>query len=388
MLPPLPVAMRGYRRKTAAAIAATALLLAACGGGAGGGSAPLPEVQPSALSLLWKAKVGGMAPLLQPALIDGRICTVSQGGLALLTEVADGSQTRLPPVEGESGYTAGAGCRGDIVAAVSGSGWLRVIHAEQGLLWQQDLKTRVYGAPLLANGRVFVVGLDGRVLAYTLRKGREVWRHVSASTAVRTPLESAAVIHNDTLFAGLAGGALVALDPSSGRVKWENEVAAPAGGYNEVANILDVATPAAYGSRVCAAAYQSAVACFNVRSGERLWSQPLAAYTRAAFSADGRWLFATDSGGALHRFDAASGELHWRQETGQALSAPLFAGGHVLAGDGSGALHVFDAASGERVASLNLNGGAVIHLSALPAQPGEFIALSAGGWLHRLRLDL
>lgn len=373
--------------------AAAALLLTACGG--------VPEKTLAAqadFALQWSAITGEMSSFSQMGLMAHgkpgakgmRVCTVSRSGAVRVFSVADGEmlyQVLLPLIRGEV-VTAGAECGGDIIAAVSGDGVLHVRQIGGGELWTQDMNARVFGAPLLANKKLFVLGLKGRLVAYTQRQGRELWRYASPrESRLRTPLDSAPVLDDGVLYAGLNDGILVALDESNGRVLWENIVALPSGN-NAVANLLDVTTPVAGAGRVCAVAYQGGVACFT-RGGERLWSYALSGRTRAAMDDKAETVFVSDIDGALHAFDAQTGALRWRVETAaESLSAPLVVGGKVLVGDGEGNVHAFFADSGEAAALLQVAKGAVVHLRRLPGSGGgsDVLILTQDGQVARLQV--
>ena len=329
-------------RKLSKRLGAAALLfaLAACGGGSGGAqkvtlTKAATETRTATLEVQWQAEAGTMSALLQVALTDdgAQICTVSQGGRVHRFAAADGKAARDDfNLNAAEEITAGIGCAGETAAAISADGILHVQHAARGKLWAKDLRTRAFAAPLLAGGKLFALGLDGRLLAYTQRSGRELWRYVSPRrTPLRTPLDSSPVLADGALYIGVNSGVVIALNPANGRVLWENSVALP-GGSNAIANILDVTTPAVSRRRVCATAYQGGVSCFTRADGERLWHHALSAQVRAAFGAKGERLFVSEAGGDLYGFRAADGSVLWRTATAMQLSAPLAAGELVLVG--------------------------------------------------------
>lgn len=384
-------AMRRQINRTATAC--LLLALTACGGGSGKTpplqlSKPAEESRTASLHLRWQVNVGNMSPLLQPALnADGsRVCTISRSGQVQMRATADGSETRAAfNLHTAEEISAAAGCDGDIAAAVSADGTLHVHHATRGELWTLPLHTRAYAAPLLASGRLFVLGLDGRLRALTQRKGRELWRYDSPrEKTLRTPLESSPVLAGKVLYVGVNSGVLIALTPSNGRVLWENAVSLP-GGNNAIANILDVTTPAVSRTRVCATAYQGGVACFARGDGTRLWHTPLSAQVRATFDESGDRLFVSESSGVLHAFHADNGKVLWRTPTARQLSAPLASKEVVLVGDDSGRVHAFFADNGNYATAVQIGGGKVLHLQQLP--DGDVLVLSQGGRLTRLQVS-
>ena len=369
------------------AIGGLMLALAGCGGAA---VKPLPLSQQATLTVEWEYDTGGMAPFLVPATYadNSRLCTLSQSGQVFFIDAATGDLVYAPgqmPNESYDYYTAGTACSGSIIAGVTGDGWLHVYDLFDGLLWQKNLNTRVFGAPRIADGKLFVVGLDGRLLAFSLKLDRELWRYVSPlENRVRTPLDSAPQVAGDTLYVGLDNGALVALNPLDGRVRWKNIITRPTGS-NAILDILDVTTPLVGGDIVCASAHLTGIACFDRDNGQRLWYRALSVYTRVALASDGSRVFAADRDGVLYGFSAAGNEL-WRNETGRVLTAPPLAlADMVLAGAEDGKVYLFDGASGAAVTELQAGASEIIHM--LPLTADAALALTLGGQLFRLKLN-
>lgn len=355
-------------------------------------SRPIQKDRPVTLELEWETDVGNMALLMRMTVdpAGAHICTLSSAGTAQHIDAATGARTRLAlslPYADADYYTAGAACRDDIVAAVSENGWLRVYDWTEGLLWQTNLKTHVYGAPLITEGKLYVVGLDGRLLAYTLKKGRELWRYVSPlENLLRTPVDSAVANGDGVIYAGIDNGAIVAIDKSSGEVQWENTVSVPAGS-NSIANILDVTTPVTANDLVCASAYQGGVACFSASDGERQWHYAMSAVARVSPDAAGNRLFTTDDNGVLYALDLATGALLWRNKKAEVDTTPLLMGDILVAGNRWGEIVAFHADSGAKATTFNLIAQDVIHVAPLPGAEDAIVALTRDGLLFRLRLN-
>lgn len=80
---------------------------------------------------------------------------------------------------------------------------------------------------------------------------------------------------------GPGNGEIVAIDLATGKVKWKEEVAAPAFGYLTVVNDLVFATT-----------YDGTVSAFNAKTGSVVWRETLPAGTNSGVTASGEMLIA------------------------------------------------------------------------------------------------
>ena len=372
---------------------ALALLLGGCSPKTDEPAAMTTPVQEKreAFSLVWKLNVGAMHERLRPTLSGEILCTISYNGTVVFTRLDGRVESKIIMLseDGGSGYSAGLGCNKQYVAAVRKDGRLVVANRQGDIVWEKDLKTRVFGSPLISKGRLYVLGLDGRLVAYTVRQGNELWRYVSpVQNLIRTPLDSSPIEVDGQIYAGIDNGILVAIRAFDGKVSWENAVASPVG-TNSISRILDVTTPASYDGAVCASAYQSGVGCFQSQNGTPVWTGEVETARRVALSADGTRLYASAINGDLHAFDARTGDSLWRVKTKHSnLSAPVFVAGAVVVGDGGGRLYAYSADDGELINEVNLNSDRIIFLQAVAGENGaDVYGLTLRGDLFVARMD-
>jgi outer membrane protein assembly factor BamB len=156
------------------------------------------------------------------------------------------------------------------------------------------------------------------------------------------------VVDRGGVFAGFAGGRLVALVLASGNVAWEGVVATPRGA-TELERVADVTSvPAIDGQRVCAVAFQGRVSCFDPSSV-------------AGLTLDARYLYVTDEKDAVVAFDKTSGASIWKQDkmSGRRVSGPLAFGRYVVVGDYQGYLHFLSRDDGSFAARIATDGSAI-----------------------------
>ena len=200
--------------------------------------------------------------------------------------------------------------------------------------------------PLLTPDLVVVPADDG-VVALDRSTGNVRWdTRLGGTAAVPDPDDavSTPVIAGSTVLACLSGGALVALDAHSGAVRWR----APLAGRSE-------GPPATDGQTVVATwdpekGEGAGVAAFDVATGQRRWSAALRAggVSAPAIVGQGRGaqVVVVDDDLAAKAFDVVSGRRRWATEVGSAGSPavpPLpLAHGSVLVADRRSGLTLLD----------------------------------------------
>jgi hypothetical protein len=63
---------------------------------------------------------------------------------------------------------------------------------------------------------------------------------------------------------------------------------------------------------ICAAAFQGRVACFDLGTGNLIWSRDIS--SAAGVAIDSRYVYVSDDKGAVHALDKASGASLWKQD--------------------------------------------------------------------------
>jgi outer membrane protein assembly factor BamB len=221
-------------------------------------------------------------------------------------------------------------------------------------LWSADIgegtayRRRIPCPPVVAAGAVFSMGADGTVSAFDVHSGGTLW-----SASIRPK-------HSRSLNVG--------------------------GGISYADGHLYAATGL------------SEIICFDAKSGDIRWRQPLGVPARSGPTISGGHIFVSLIDSSMVGIDAHTGKTIWSHqasnpETGVlGLPAPAVAGSIVVAGFGSGDLLALNAESGEVLWSDNLGatGNGLSQLSAIVGLPvidqGRVFVGSLGGIV--LSLDL
>ena len=347
-----------------------AALLAACGSGS---VRPKPaELAPSpnlvGVRQAWTARLPAVGFPLQVNVQGQQLTLAGSDGTVVTLDGASGRELGRASVGAP--LTAGVGSDGRVSAVVTRENQLVALDGGQPL-WRQRLATQSYTAPLVAGGRVFVLGADRSLTAFDARNGARIW-HLDRP-AEPLVLRQAGMLQavGNTLVAGLAGR-MVGIDPDNGSVRWEVPLAA-ARGTNDVERLIDLVGGASrQGSVVCARAFQAAVGCVDTAGGQVRWTKPASGATGVA--GGGQRLFGAESDGRVMAWRADTGDRAWVAEQLQwrYLTGPLVLGRSVVVGDSTGLVHLLSREDGSTLSRFATDGSGI---AATPVVAGNTLVV-------------
>jgi outer membrane protein assembly factor BamB len=340
-------------------------------GGSAVGEKPaaLVEFKPSAeLKASWQVRVGGAGDtVLFPAVVSDSIYAVGlDGKLARFNADTGKQQWNI-----DSGHkiSGGVGANNSLVAVGTAKGEVLAFDTQGQPLWQARLSSEILSAPQVANDIVVVRTGDGRIFGLDARDGKRKWVYQRAMPALALRSNAGVVVAHGAVFAGLAGGKLVALNLANGNLGWEATVALPRGS-TELERVTDVSSlPVVDDRMICATAYQGRTACFDIASGNLLWVRDVS--SSAGLAMDDRYVYVSDTRGAIHALDKISGASMWKQDKllARQVTAPLALGRYIAVADVQGFVHLLSREDGSFAARIATDG------SQIGAPP---VALSRG----------
>lgn len=362
-----PVLLRALRG--AGALALSALLLACSSAPSRPEPAPLPP-DPKLLGMrqAWSADIGRVDFSLVVQVAGNTVGLASSEGQVSLLDARTGEPVWR--VEVGTPLNAGVGHDGRMAAVVTTENELVALQ-EGRELWRQRLNAPSYTAPLVAGGRVFVLGADRSVSAYDGQSGRRLWNQSRSGEALVLRQPGVLIPVGDTLVAGLSGR-LVGLNPLNGTPRWEVPIATPRG-TNDVERLVDlVAGVARQDAVVCTRAFQAALGCVDAARGALLWSKP--AVGASGLSGDTTLLLGVESDGTVVAWRRADGERAWStsQLRYRKLSSPLLLGPALVVGDDAGRLHFLSRTDGALQTRIETDGSPI---AATPVLAGSTVVV-------------
>lgn len=322
--------------------------------------APLVEIRSSvALVTQWRASVGAAGDyVFTPAGAAGSVFAAGYDGMLARFDAESGKQQWR--VETGKKLSAGVGVGEGLVLAATRKGEVLAYDLDGKPLWQAQVSSEVLSAPQAAGGVVVVRAADGQIFGLDVRDGKRKWVYQRALPALAIRSHAGVVVMRGAVFAGYAGGKLVALSLANGVLGWEASVAQPRGA-TELERIADVTSmPVVDGNQICAVAYQGKVACFDILNGNLLWAREMS--STSGLAVDKSYLYVSDARGAVHALDKSSGASIWKQDKllYRRLTKPVVVkGDYVAVADLEGYVHVLSREDGGFVGRAASDGSAV-----------------------------
>jgi len=379
---------RGVRSRVASALAATMAigLLAGCSTFSSmfGAEKPKPKelepiVAPITVRPVWNQSIGAVQFPLTVA-VNGNVLTLAASDGDVLAVEADSGRAVWRANVGAK-ISAGVGSDGSIAAVVTRDGELVALEGGR-VKWKKVVGVRVATAPLVAGGRIFVLGVDRTVHAYDASDGIKLWQVQRPGDALTLSQTGVIVPFKNTLVVG-QGPRMAGFDPVSSSLRWEAPLGSPRGA-NEVERLADLIGPVVRsGDLICARSFQAAVGCVDAQLGNVAWTKAIGGTD--AVSGDAELLFGADASDRINAWRTATGDSAWTSEAlmFRGLGAPAAVGQSVVFGDSTGTLHWFSRAKGESQARVTTDGNAI---STPPVSVGGLlIVVTRGGGVFAFR---
>jgi len=355
---------RGVRSRAALALTAALAvgLLAGCSvfNSIFGAEKPKPKelepiVAPITVRPAWNQRIGAVQFPLTVA-VNGNVLTLAASDGDVLAVEADSGRAVWRANVGAK-ISAGVGSDGSIAAVVTRDGELVALEGGR-VKWKKVVGVRVATAPLVAGGRIFVLGVDRTVHAYDASDGIKLWQVQRPGDALTLSQTGVIVAFKNTLVVG-QGPRMAGFDPITSTLRWEAPLGSPRGA-NEVERLADLIGPVVRsGDLICARSFQAAVGCVDAQLGNVAWTKNVGGTD--AISGDAELLFGADASDRINAWRTATGDVAWTSESlmFRGLGAPAAVGQSVVFGDSSGTLHWFSRAKGESQARVPTDGSAI-----------------------------
>ncbi len=175
--------------------------------------------------------------------------------------------------------------------------------------WQAKVNGPLRGAPTVANGRIFVLASENRLIALDITDGSQLWEHqgiIEAAELIGAPAPSSS---GPFVLAPYSSGELYALRADTGQSLWSDQLVrarrvTPLGSIND----LD-AQPVIDGGRVYAISHGGYLAAYDLRQGNRLWDQDMVGSETPWLAGD--FMFLVTNEAELVALSTRDGGIRW-----------------------------------------------------------------------------
>lgn len=346
---------------------------------------PLIEFkQTASTKLLWQAKIGEAGNYeFSPAVEAGYAYATSAKGEVVKLDVNTGKEVwRAKTGETLSG---GVGVGGSLVLVGTQQGVIYAYDLNGKLQWKSRLSSEVLSAPKYFDGTVIVRTGDSRIFGINASDGSRKWIYGRTSPSLTLRSSAGVVVDGGAVYAGFAGGKLIAVRADNGKVLWEASVAQPKG-VTEIERIADITSqPVIDGPLVYAVAYQGRIAAVDRVSGRVVWNRDISSLS--GLSAEEGRIYVSHAIGSVYSLDYTTGKTFWRQAElkNRRLSAPMPMGNWVLIGDIEGYVHALNREDGAMASRIRLDESPIMPQLAM-INTNTVLAQSRDGSLYAIQI--
>ncbi len=298
---------------------------------------------------VWSTSVGtgsGGARFLinQPVYAGGVIYVADAGGRVSAIDGRTGERywrvVVADPQEDSTPVGGGVAVGEGLVYATTGFGEVLALDpANGGMVWSARASGPVRAAPTVAQGRVVVVTADGKTDVFDARTGAKAWDHQgiterSALLAGASPAVSAGVV-----ISPYASGEFYALRIENGRTIWADSLSPTMASGAMSALPVIAGMPIVDNDLVVAISNGGRMAGVDMRSGARVWEQPIGGRQMPWLAGD--TIFVVSNDGLLAALARNSGQVKWTTQLEQYVypeeregritwTGPVLAGGSLI----------------------------------------------------------
>lgn len=335
--------------------------------------------------LLWQYEIGPAGDFeFSPNYLDGYVYAASTaGGIHKIDEV---SGEAVWSVNLEEMLSGGVGVGGNLVMAGSQRGTLYAYSLDGQPLWKSHLSSEILSTPVYFDGLVIVRTGDSKIYGIDANDGSRRWVYNRRGPALTLRSSAGVVVDGGAVYAGFAGGKLIALRADNGKLLWETAVAQPKG-VTEIERIADITSvPMIDEGVVYAVAYQGKVAAVDRLSGQIIWSRLLSSLNGLAVE-NGR-IYVSQAEGSLYSLGEEKGKSYWRQANlkNRQLTQPLPLGNVIAVGDVEGYVHLIDHDEGAFVGRAQMDKSPIMPIMK-KLNGSTFVVQNRNGQLYAVALE-
>lgn len=287
---------------------------------------------------------------LSPALAGSLLITGDAKGYLQAFDLNGGllsSSRTLWTQELGTGISAGLTLIDEQLFLVTQNGQLLKLNAKTGeQTWQARLPSEALSPAQVRDDLIVVKTADGKLTGFNRETGRQLWSFGSRLPSLTLRGTATPTITSTQTFAGFANGRLYAIDNATGQTRWDTRVAQPQG-RTDIERLVDIDGQARMADGLLiVTSYQGETQALDPFSGRSRWNQDISSF-HSPLIHDGQ-VFIVDEASRIHALDLASGSSLWKQEAlfGRQLTEAVMLSGQLVVADYQGYIHLLDPETG------------------------------------------
>ena len=256
------------------------------------------------------------------------------------------------------------------VYVTSGFGVVLALDAVSGEeIWRTRTSTPIHSAPAIDNGRLFAISDDNELFAIDAETGQTLWTYQGIIESARMLTAPSPAVVDDVVVAPFSSGEIVALRVQNGGVLWQDALSAK-GNLTPLSTLNDIASgPVVVDGYVFASSQSGSLAAFDLRTGQRVWSQPAGALGFPVVAGD--FLYTVTTEGEVACMSKTDGTVIWlnqlqafkkkkKRKKRISWAGPVMAGERLLMLGSNGHAVEMNPYNGEIISTFKLKGDVYI----------------------------
>lgn len=344
----------------------------------------------------WSVSIGSGTnqdgSLMATPVIEGeRIYTVDSSGSVSALSVTHGDrlwQKNVPEQVPENASIFGTGLalgEGKLVVATSYGFVVALDPATGKQYWQRNLLTPLRSAPIIHEGKIYIITMTNTLQQLSLADGTLGWNHAGiVETASFLGMASPAIA-DDLVIAPYSSGEVFGLRALNGRMVWEENL----GGSKRTGTLPSMADiqaqPILHNGRLYVASNSGRFVALDVRTGRRVWEADAGSTSTPWIAGNTIYMLTTDSQLAALALD--TGRVRWvrdvqryadMEDKSRQISwvGPVLAGGQLWLANSLGEIKTFAPQDGKDRSVFSA--GAPVYLSPVVAGRTLYFLTDAG----------
>ena len=158
--------------------------------------------------------------------------------------------------------------------AATGFGTVKALDPATGNeFWSVNLATPARSAPVVVDGRIYVVTQDNQLMVLNTENGAVLWNHRGIVESASIATSTNVAVSGDTVIVPYSSGELFALRVDNGAPYWTDTLTRT-GNITSLTVINDIAgRPVVDRGMVFAVSHSGTLVAINIRSGGRVWTR-------------------------------------------------------------------------------------------------------------------
>lgn len=268
--------------------------------------------------IVWQTSIGtgsseSVVLSAAPVIYDGKIVTLDTSGRLRAFRSIDGRliwEVLVNSSERDSVFGGGLSAGENKLFIALGSGEIICLDLKFGKeLWRIFSGHALRSAPTYSDGRLFVVSIDNKAMAFSASSGKKLWSHSGMPEIAALLGAASPAVKNSVVILAYSSGELYAVKAETGRIFWGDTLSSRrrSRGVAGIAHIRG--SPVIDKEFVLATSHSGRLKVINFKNGQRRWERPIGGKTMPWVA--GNFVYVVSSSGQIICLRKQDGGIKW-----------------------------------------------------------------------------